>query len=492
MSKKMFFGVLCAVFVSGLLIAGINFNVTKAVAYSSSGTSVIGIIGENTTWTKENSPYNLTGPVLVNATVTLTIEPGVIVNLNSYYIRVYGSLIARGNSTDTICFNGGQITGVNCIIENSILNSTSTQGAKSLINNIIINAEVEGGSIISNTIISAKVSGSPIISNTIINGEISVMLGTGVVISNNTITNPEGSGISCNGYAYISDNVIYGCKTGINAYTITLIIGGDAPAYPTIERNLILNNNVGITIDLYRRFEPGTLCPTIVNNTISKNSIGIYLRESNYAAAPTILYNDIQNNSNYNFYLQASVNVNATYNWWGTTDIPSINQTIYDFKNDFNLGTVNFIPFLTAPNPAAPTLDKTAPSVGIPSHIPEGDVQPGQEVKISVNATDTLSNIKNVTLSYNLNNGNVWVNLPMTYNSTTGLYETAIQIQQANTLVKYKIIAYDNAGNYKVEDNSGEYYIYTVIPEFPLLIILPLYMVTTLLVVIVYKRKHTM
>jgi len=34
------------------------------------------------------------------------------------------------------------------------------------------------------------------------------------------------------------------------------------------------------------------------------------------------------------------------------------------------------------------------------------------------------------------------------------------------TYVKYKIIAYDYAENVAVDDNAGEYYLYSVIPEF--------------------------
>jgi hypothetical protein len=60
MLKKTLIGVLSVAFLSALLIAGINFNITKAVDYSSSGTPVGGIIWENTTWTLENSPYIIT------------------------------------------------------------------------------------------------------------------------------------------------------------------------------------------------------------------------------------------------------------------------------------------------------------------------------------------------------------------------------------------------------------------------------------------------
>ena len=135
-------------------------------------------------------------------------------------------------------------------------------------------------------------------------------------------------------------------------------------------------------------------------------------------------------------------------------------------------------------------LDKTVPTIGTPSRIPEGDVEPDQEVRILVNVTDFLSDVKNVTLSYNLNDSTVWISLPMVFNSTTGLYETIINIQQANTLVRYKITAYDNAGNSKVEDNNGTYYAYPVIPEFSSTTILQLFMLTTLIATILLKKKR--
>jgi hypothetical protein len=45
-------------------------------------------------------------------------------------------------------------------------------------------------------------------------------------------------------------------------------------------------------------------------------------------------------------------------------------------------------------------LDKTAPTIGVPSREPAGDVQPDESVKVSVNVTDALSQVKNVTLYY--------------------------------------------------------------------------------------------
>jgi hypothetical protein len=46
--------------------------------------------------------------------------------------------------------------------------------------------------------------------------------------------------------------------------------------------------------------------------------------------------------------------VNAKYNWWGTIDTTLISRSIFDFEDDFNLGRVTFVPFLTTPNSEAP------------------------------------------------------------------------------------------------------------------------------------------
>ena len=70
-----------------------------------STTSANGIIPRDTTWTKANSPYTLTGPVGIVSGATLTIEPGVTVNIGSFYLEVNGTLNALGTASDQIVFN---------------------------------------------------------------------------------------------------------------------------------------------------------------------------------------------------------------------------------------------------------------------------------------------------------------------------------------------------------------------------------------------------
>jgi len=379
--------ILAVLFTVGL-VAGSAFAGNLCLATAQTGTQISGIMSQDTFWTKANSPYLLTGAVGVPPGVTLSIEPGVAVYLYSYYIMVNGTLRAKGESSDPVHFNGGwggpgtealtfepsgsnysQQTGTGCIIEYAILNETnvSVENVSLRISDdtfIYSPIQIYGASpqVFNNNFFNCGVSmmasiysptfASPVIvNNTVSNGEIIFGGGTAsafATISNNSI---NGGGIGGVGYAYIVDNTITGCDQGLTLNTAA-VFGGSEPAYPTVERNLITKNNYGIHINLFARYEPGTLIPLIINNTISQNSVGIYLTESQYGAAPTISYNNFENNTN-NIYLDQSTpnNVNATYNWWGTTDNQAINQSIHDYKNDFTLGTVSFIPFLTSPNP---------------------------------------------------------------------------------------------------------------------------------------------
>jgi parallel beta-helix repeat protein len=371
-------------------------------------TEVIGILTSDTTWTKASSPYSLTGPVAINQGVTLRVEPGVTVNLNGYYIRVNGTLTARGNPTDKITFNGGQITfttvsnGWNeqtnsgCIIENAIISQTSISSSNPIkIDNSNINAEISvTSSIISNNIVTGDInSGSSVITNNNVKGDImlgAVSLGAmsapaeSSTVSGNTVEgtivsgSPQGTpvissntvskgGIGCTGYGSIINNYVHDCQEGISLYT-TRVFGGNLPCYATVENNLVVDNTKGISIELADVHGGGSHCPTIQKNTISGNTVGIYLSELGYSATPTIQNNNLQNNANYSFYLDAANNVDAGYNWWGTTNESAISQSIYDSKNDFNLGTVSFQPILTSPNSNAPAPPTPAPT---PTPSPE-------------------------------------------------------------------------------------------------------------------------
>ena len=303
-------------------------------------TEVNGVISSSTTWTKANSPYNLTGSILIDNGVVLTIMAGVTVNLNGNILMVNGTLSAKGTSSNYIEFNGGEIiftpfsngwnrrTGSGCIISSAVLASPiSILGSSPMISNCSISCtsnpiDISGG--------------SPIVSgNNISAVEHSDSYGNlqrtdvGILLSNNST-------------AIITENVI----SGFFDKACISIMGGS----PIIQRNVIALS-VGIDLSVIA-FDYAD--PTVQNNTFAYCSEAILTGSSTTALTLTVSYNNFENSTKYNLYWVYPANLNAAYNWWGTTDAKGINQTIYDFKNDFSSGSVNFVPFLTEPNSQAP------------------------------------------------------------------------------------------------------------------------------------------
>jgi hypothetical protein len=134
-------------------------------------------------------------------------------------------------------------------------------------------------------------------------------------------------------------------------------------------------------------------------------------------------------------------------------------------------------------------LDSTGPSIDAPMRYPSGDVEVGQAVKISVNVTDLGSGIKEVILQYSLNDGVSWTNISMTYNNISNLYEGTIPAQSTNLMVKYAIYASDNVGNSAVNNSSGQYYSYSVIPEFPQVMLMAILLFSSFSATVLIKKR---
>jgi hypothetical protein len=524
---------LVVLFVSLGLVGGIDFETVQA------STSVSGIIGSNATWTKANSPYSLSGNVLVDNGVTLMIASGVTVDLNGYYIMVNGTLQAQGTSSDKITFDGeGSITftqssvswneqnGAGSIIENANLDSAYvgiSSVSPKISHNSILRIAVGGSASVTHNTITAEITvtseaESPVITHNTISGEFSVTsnaaspsdsiliayntINNGIAvtsgagsttISYNTIsgevsTNSESTVISHNtinggvvvsgsssagGAATVTDNIITGAEIGVacspglasdtavmisnNQITATNVGVNLSPSMTTslyggrnnvtiigntisgcntagilvgedsvqaghtahgniarIEKNTISNNHYGIKSLAQSSIEGNLITNNyygvwggslIQNNTITDNEYGIL------GGIGTLTYNNIHSNSEYSVHLGSTdlgffqtSNLNATYNWWGTTDTFTIAESIYDYKEDFNLGKVNFEPFLTEPNPQAtpdtfisetaytpspspspspsptPSLTPTATPTPTPTPSPTPSQEPSQEI----------------------------------------------------------------------------------------------------------------
>lgn len=250
-------------------------------------------------------------------------------------------------------------------ISNNIITGRSglaiSSNSYSITNNTVIGDITGSASIIYNNTVQGSVAvngGNPTISNNTISAGISV----NAPFCN--ITGNTANGITARqGNSYISDNTVKN-GTGIS------VVGG-----ATIQRNFITNNTSGIPFINGTSIVDGTVgisvtngTALILNNTISNNDVGIVLNSASLGTK--INYNNIQSNSLSIVLAQGTNNIDATYNWWGTTNTQTINQTIHDFKNDFNLGNVIFTPILTAPNPnAMPNPTETQPPV-IPELFP--------------------------------------------------------------------------------------------------------------------------
>jgi hypothetical protein len=363
--------VLAAAFITALLLSLLAG--TLIVGKVQAATEVTGIIFSDITWTKANSPYNITGPTAIAKGVTVTIEPGAVVHFNTNTLEVNGTLRAIGTNAEPITLNGdyrGRLpvfgssdyngileftsesnswnaqTGTGCIIENANVISLSIyiHDVSVKLNDNVFSGyyawgtvDVDGGeSVISNNEITGGSlsigGGSPLVSdNTVICQSINVNGGSPSILNNLLQT---GISVSGDSNVRIANNIIaYG-----KGFAAT---NGNV----TFEHNLVLYCSGGCSLN-------SEASVIIQNNTIAFNEYGIQSAQS----SAKIIYNNLENNTEYNLSLGSSSNFDATYNWWGTTDSSATSETIVDYKNNYNLGNVTFIPFLNELNPQAPLI----------------------------------------------------------------------------------------------------------------------------------------
>ena len=263
------------------IIIGTQFIVSSAIAGT---TWVSGVISTNTVWDTTGSPYIVTGDVLIDSAVTLDIEPGVEVRIDSVkHIMIKGTLNAIGTATDSIIISALDTTKR---WSNLLFKEASAGSLK------YCRIEYAGNSAIYDDSASSLYIGD----NTIINNSSSTF-GGGIyssydspTITENTITYNSaeyyGGGIYSNDSATITGNTI----TDNSAYG-----GGGIRSYgsPTITENTITYNSA-----IYGGGIRSEGSPTITGNTITNNSAyysagGIH----NYSGSPTITGNTIIGNS---------------------------------------------------------------------------------------------------------------------------------------------------------------------------------------------------
>ena len=298
---------------------------------------------------------------------------------NSPAITTTGSPTISGNTIT----GGGTFTSAFIFSESNnivpAIDLTSGSGTVTITNDTIFGNSglaINGNcSLISNNTITGDINGSvTTISNNIVNGSLNLFNGTLTVSGNNVTSSISVSSSSwlvrgntaqgittTQGSGYILDNYVAGTYNGIgNVGNGTVVYvngtGINVLSGAVVERNYVFNSTFGILV--------ANSTAIILNNTLADNGVGIALFSA--SSSTTINYNNIEDNGQ-SIVLEAGTtnDINAANNWWGTTNSQAINQSIHDFKNDFNLGTVNFNPFSASSNPEA------MPNLNIPITIPE-------------------------------------------------------------------------------------------------------------------------
>jgi hypothetical protein len=412
MAKKPLSYLLVAILLVSFTV-GVTLNFVKAAG----PTNVSGTISSNTTWTSANSPYNFTGNVFVNNSATLTIQPGVTVNFNGYYLWVNGTLSAQGTNNNKITLeiptnilsssysnypaidfkssskSWNPQTSTGSIIEYCTINSTwSDEWGGAVIHVDSTSPKIDFNTInctgsydACNAIMVEGSNSASIIANNTIYGGITA---NGGIICNNTITYPSAA-ILVNGNVTVSNNRIYASSVGIgiNSYWPS------GTENISILTNLVTGCQYGINLRLdtidYMRYL------TVRNNTVADNENGISLMStfSDGSIAAEITGNNIFNNSISNLQTTYTFDLSCPSNWWGTTNSTAIGLGIYDFKYDYNLGSVNYTPFLTAPNPCAPAYNSTGqgPSPISPVTPPNGSTLVGGIINTNTTWTSASS-----------------------------------------------------------------------------------------------------
>lgn len=228
-----------------------------------------------------------------------------------------------------------------------------TQGSPTVIYNDIsdsghggIEAIGEGGTpvIANNTIthtragIAAGIMGKSIFptieNNTLIDNDTGIVLGngTGGIIRNNLISSPNGAPRDWGPY----EGFIYKAKAPHGQYDEVTGLG-IMNSSPTVTNNIFSKVPVGIAVG-------GDSSLIITHNIFTDNYVGIIFHHYS-SGTPEVHENNIYNNKDGNIRFDHwSASVNASNNWWGTTDISEIEAKIHDYNDDPSLGTVNYQP----------------------------------------------------------------------------------------------------------------------------------------------------
>jgi hypothetical protein len=357
---------------SVFFIVQINLPNNKLVASGNIGTQVSGILTNNSTWTTANSPYTITNTIQIPDSINLTIEPGVTVTIQSSDTTMFlinGVIQAHGNATNKIIFDGNG---------NSTFFKTNHPVAQGFVDLDYC---------------------------TIRNGQSAFWFdNTGSF----NLTNSELSNLSQSSYLWYPSQDTY---IEYNSFTNTagIKIGTDdfssnTPGNVYIKYNLF-NSNQGFIINNYASYGSSK---TIVNNNSFTNTAGIILEVEKTAT---------------------TADMDASQNYWGTTNTTIIDSLIYDKNDDVSCYSfINYLPLLDVPDPETPIAPTPTPSptptatpiptpagtpepTSAPTNTPDPSTNPSTTPSATPNPTEAISTFSTTDETSNPNDPNSSTNL---------------------------------------------------------------------------------
>lgn len=284
-------------------------------------------LGTTSLWLQES---DLTGNVILSA--------GQVAVLHT--TTHSGRLSVPTFSRVLTCTVGGGITaGSDSVIQNTIASGGITINGSGIVADSIAYSTISlsGGVAQSNTVRNGGISvgGGSALSNTVTGGKISVS--SGGTVCGNSVESVPGWGIQATGSATVAYNRVVGCASGIQAN------GG------VVQDNLVANT-AGTGLEL-------GAAAMVLSNTFT--DIGGSAVKLTAGTAMTLAGNNFEfNPGTYDVENRIPKTilpaVNAVGNWWGTTSGVTVQQRIFDFDEDYTIGTVLYSPVLTQPSTAAP------------------------------------------------------------------------------------------------------------------------------------------
>ncbi|NPU93022.1 MAG: hypothetical protein HPY82_14030 [Gammaproteobacteria bacterium] len=288
------------------------------------GEQLLGLLTADTTLTA-NTEYLVLSDLIVAQGKTLTVPEGVTFrHATGAELVVWGTLNVTGTAANPVLLTSTVDTPVAGSWSGVVVSGT---GAQVNLSHVEISGAKTGLQVINNA--RATLSNGNVHHNA--DGIRITSAGQGTVSSSQIYSNTQYGVylINANSYVTLTGGEIYSNDVGVY---FSDAAGG------LLEGNLIRNN---VTYGVYVQNKSA---PVIRNgNEVRSNSIGIYVGPSSVAlannSAPVTTGNRIHSNTNWNYQAQSfaqpsTVKLNATGNWWGTTDPSAIAAKIHDYADN--------------------------------------------------------------------------------------------------------------------------------------------------------------